>query len=200
MSAADELRTAEELLAHWDAGRSIWSIEVGGIGPGYEQAIQVLAVETVREALAAGAPRSVDELTEAKQLEYTDRAVARLRHYGFSGAQVGQSRWLARKWLLGGPAALQAEAKSRGEGDRCILVDRTWLRAPDPDQYPEPEHPLFFDAGKLAHVCERFVELGPAERRVDRIQDVAAAKRVLSSPAAHKLQLQRAVPPEGAPR
>src|SRR6266403_1363829 len=42
---------AAEWLRRWDEGRSVWSIEMGGMGPGYEQAIQVVAAEVVRHLL-----------------------------------------------------------------------------------------------------------------------------------------------------
>src|SRR5690349_6978437 len=31
-------------VARFDEGRSVWSIEMGGLGPGYEQALQITAV------------------------------------------------------------------------------------------------------------------------------------------------------------
>lgn len=42
---------AREQLRQWDGGGAIWSIEIGGLGPGYEQAIQVLAIEIVRDEI-----------------------------------------------------------------------------------------------------------------------------------------------------
>lgn len=32
--------TCEEALARWDAGETVFTAEMGGLGPGYEQAIQ----------------------------------------------------------------------------------------------------------------------------------------------------------------
>ena len=43
--------TAREQVERWDAGQSIWTLEMGGMGPGYEQAIQVLAIEITRDNL-----------------------------------------------------------------------------------------------------------------------------------------------------
>ncbi len=34
--------TAKDALAAWDRGEIVHSVEMGGIGPGYEQAIQIL--------------------------------------------------------------------------------------------------------------------------------------------------------------
>ncbi len=44
--------TAQEWLDRWDAGETVWSIEMGGMGPGYEQAIQVMAAELLRILIA----------------------------------------------------------------------------------------------------------------------------------------------------
>jgi hypothetical protein len=41
--------TIDEALFRWDAGESLFSIELGGLGPGYEQAIQVTGMELIRE-------------------------------------------------------------------------------------------------------------------------------------------------------
>lgn len=48
--------TARELVSQWDSGETIWSIEMGGLGPGYEQAIQILAVEITRDNLDKQVP------------------------------------------------------------------------------------------------------------------------------------------------
>lgn len=32
-------KDAQEWLSRWDEGRSVWSISMGGFGPGYEQAL-----------------------------------------------------------------------------------------------------------------------------------------------------------------
>lgn len=41
-------KTVEDVLRRWDEGSSVWSVEMGGLGPGYEQCIQVLAMELIR--------------------------------------------------------------------------------------------------------------------------------------------------------
>jgi len=38
----------KEWLKRWDSGDTVWSIEMGGLGPGYEQAIQITVAENVR--------------------------------------------------------------------------------------------------------------------------------------------------------
>ncbi len=47
-----ETLTAAEWLAKWDDGGVVPSIEMGGLSPAYEQAIQMQAAEVLREMLA----------------------------------------------------------------------------------------------------------------------------------------------------
>ena len=44
--------TNEDVLAEWDRGDSVWSCELGGLGPGYEQRIQIMVFEFLRAMLA----------------------------------------------------------------------------------------------------------------------------------------------------
>lgn len=122
----------QAMLAKWDAGEPIWTIELGGLGPGYEQAIQVAAVEMAR-AGAAFVPtgeaevdnRAWDELC-TDVLRKHDEALC-----GLSGAQYGAARWLAWQWChRGGPGRLQERAKEHG--GTSIMVSRTFPRAPEP--------------------------------------------------------------------
>ena len=43
--------TNESVLKSWDAGEGVWSIEMGGLGPGYEQCIQLMTFEFLRAML-----------------------------------------------------------------------------------------------------------------------------------------------------
>src|SRR5918994_1215735 len=54
--AMSEFSTAGGTLAAWDAGVFVGSVEMGGIGPGYEQAIHVLVFELIRDLRAAPLP------------------------------------------------------------------------------------------------------------------------------------------------
>jgi hypothetical protein len=115
-----EQETVQELLARWDAGETIWSIEIGGLGPGYEQAIQVLMVELVRDL--KDQPLPTDETFST----WGDATVSRINKdcRGFSGAQVGAAKQIAYKFLKLGPAA----ALSTVPSDRKILVSNHWPR------------------------------------------------------------------------
>ena len=115
-------KDAAELIRRWDSGQTIWSVELGGLGPGYEQAIQTLAVELVRDNLGKELPEKLPE-------DWGDATVSRLNETcgGFSGAQVGQAKWLAYQWLAKGPADLQRRAKEQ-KAD-TIQVSNYWPRA-----------------------------------------------------------------------
>jgi hypothetical protein len=121
-------KDAKEQLRRWDAGDSIWSIELGGLGPGYEQAIQIAAIEIVRDNLGKPLP------DEKNWSTWGDHTISRIDQRlpdgkwscgGFSGAQVGAAKQLAHKWLKDGPAALLKEVPN----DRHIQVSKFWPRA-----------------------------------------------------------------------
>lgn len=120
-------KSAHEQLEKWDAGETIWSIEMGGLGPGYEQAIQILAIEIVRDEITKPLP---DEFPS----DWGDATVSRIDRLengeyscgGFSGAQVGAAKSLAAAWLARGPAQVLDEVK---DTKRHIQVSRFWPRA-----------------------------------------------------------------------
>lgn len=126
--------TVAELLARWDAGESVFSIELGGLGPDYEQAIQVAAVEFARAGKdykplpnkKADAKAWYAICSEA--LKAIDANLG-----GLSGAMFGAASWLAYQWCCnGGPAGLyrRAEEKEKEEGkSRLIQICKAWPRA-----------------------------------------------------------------------
>lgn len=92
--------TCADALALWDAGGSVFTIEMGGMGPGYEQAIQILVFELIREGLKSGTPERDD--SEAWKT-WGDDVIKRCdEKYGYSGAQVGAAKSLASGFLVNG--------------------------------------------------------------------------------------------------
>jgi hypothetical protein len=95
--------TCDEALRKWDAGETVFTVEMGGIGPGYEQAIQMLAFEMIRRCLCgdlAIPPYGADfpDVDEKRVHEALDEVVhvENAKGYGgFSGAQVGAAKNLA---------------------------------------------------------------------------------------------------------
>jgi hypothetical protein len=118
--------TIEELIAAWDRGETISTLEMGGIGPGYEQAIQLAAVEFSRHRakLAPNDDREAawkawDEIcTEA--LRPIDKSLG-----GLTGAMFGAAKWLSWRWCFEeGPEGLLEAARKQGHGSRVILCSK----------------------------------------------------------------------------
>lgn len=54
--------TARQALARWDAGLAVFSADMGGLGPSYEQAIQIAVFELVRDHLDVPLPTAEGEI------------------------------------------------------------------------------------------------------------------------------------------
>lgn len=99
----------QEWLKRWDEGKTVWSIEMGGMGPGYEQAIQISVAEVVRYCIEKQFDHSLWEneeewkkdLKELQQHTYHDNTI--INKLGLSGAQAGAALQLAVKLYRYGP-------------------------------------------------------------------------------------------------
>lgn len=102
------------LLERWDSGRGIWSVEMGGLGPGYEQAIQITFIELLRIMVerAFDADRWINKEVWDKERELiSSLAMPKLDGLGLSGAQFGAALSLAAVIYRRGPVdALTDEA------------------------------------------------------------------------------------------
>lgn len=125
--------TAQEALEMWDRGDSVFTAEMGGLGPGYEQCIHVMAFEIVRELLAREPidwPKSDAAKTDADARRewraFCDSVEAAVRPkilgLGSSGAQHGAAMNLAFITVRKG----WAKALSELQDDRLIQVSKTW--------------------------------------------------------------------------
>lgn len=130
-----EFETAGEALAAWDRGETVWSIEMGGLGPGYEQAIHVLAFEMVRDNLDKPLPvaEAVRQRGDAIWETWGDDTVHRVNEWpgcGFSGAQVGAAKQLAYRFLKDGHRA-SLDSMRAHDKDRLTQVSKTWPHEPE---------------------------------------------------------------------
>lgn len=121
--------TATEWLRRWDAGQSVWTVEMGGLGPGYEQAIQVACAEIVRDMHTTPAPQTDEE--KAAWLASADKALDRadkMPDMGISGAMAGAAKTLAYKLCELGPAGLFAWLKANhpDRANDLIQVSNVW--------------------------------------------------------------------------
>lgn len=122
---------AAEWLRRWDEGRIVWSIEMGGLGPWYEQCIQITAAEILRHLL----DRKYDhtkwddkehwkrDRDEIEQYGHTNPVIKKL---GLSGAQWGVACNLASNFYSMGPAKIMRDQRIE---DRKIQVQRSFPAA-----------------------------------------------------------------------
>ena len=124
--------TIEEMLVAWDRGESVWSVEMGGLGPGYVQAIQILAMECLRELSVKGFNWTDDKAKNSESCRaMLDPVVDRVDKWpgcGFSGAQVGAAMSIAARFHRQGPLAALDSAPE----NRHIQTRKTWPHEPAP--------------------------------------------------------------------
>ena len=124
---------AEEWLERWDSGHSVWSIEMGGIGPGYEQAIQVAAAEVLRCILENGL--DPEKSADREQIRSAAFENPDLEALGLSGAQAGAAISLACSLKISGPIEIMTDPKFK---DRLIQVSCSFPSLPPPAQRRKP--------------------------------------------------------------
>lgn len=82
----------DEAIKRWDDGESLFTVEMGGMGPGYEQAIQVTFMELLRmrdQWFGIDDDRLNDTMNECM---WANDEIKKLR---LSGAQAGAAKNLA---------------------------------------------------------------------------------------------------------
>jgi hypothetical protein len=126
--------TIDEALAAWDAGEEVQTVEMGGLGDGYEMAIQCVAFELMRALRDDPDLRRMNEETPDNgsfPQEFKDKldtivsgldakdANGRYGMGGLSGAQVGAARNIAVNLTRHGYANAREKVP-----DRLIFVRR----------------------------------------------------------------------------
>jgi hypothetical protein len=119
---------AADWLSRWDSGRGVWSIEMGGLGPGYEQCIQIVAAEVLRHLIDTKYDVARWEDTAAWQndreaIEAYGFANERIKALGLSGAQWGAGVSLATALYRDGPRKIMNDERVK---DRHIQVSRVF--------------------------------------------------------------------------
>lgn len=106
---------ATEWLRRWDAGETLWTVEMGGLGSGYEHCIQVIAAEILRHLIAHpvdpivwsdddGPEATIIRALTAEQIDNVVRTNPNIVALGgITGAQVWAGRELALKLCRFGP-------------------------------------------------------------------------------------------------
>ena len=117
---------AKDWLKRWDEGKSVWSIEMGRLGPGYEQCIQITAAEILRHLLdaeydAAGWERPDIWKRDRDLIEAAGHQNAVIKELGLSGAQWGGAMNIAANLYRDGPRKIMNDDRVK---DRKIQVRR----------------------------------------------------------------------------
>jgi hypothetical protein len=121
-------KTCAEALRRWDAGDPVFTVEMGGFGPGYEQAIHICVFEIVRDQLAEGPlpefGKDDDAALQNWWSTWGDAAISRSNAAvgGYSGAQVGAAKSLAYRYLRDGWAVTVNSV----DDDRKTQVSKYW--------------------------------------------------------------------------
>ena len=108
--------TTLDALARWDKGDSVFTVEMGGLGPSYEQAIQILVFELIRDMHDKPSP-------EGNGFgDWGDPTVRRINKKcgGFSGAQVVSAKRIAYLAIRDGWAKMLKSAPN----NRMIQVSK----------------------------------------------------------------------------
>lgn len=122
---------SEAAVKAWDAGEIVWSVEMGGMGPGYEQCIQICIFECLRWLVENEPDTKSWDVGEGTWPETRDALykltgeVGTERKLGLSGAQGGAALSAATMFYQQG----YAKALEKAGSDRRIQVDSKWLRA-----------------------------------------------------------------------
>jgi len=115
---------AQDWMSRWDKGQTVWSVEMGGLGPGYEQAIQIAVAEVLRHMLAVGYNATNWDDAESFKSAHRDMerwafSNDRMLKLGLSGAQWSAAVGLASRFYRFGPVNVMREPHMK---DRLIQV------------------------------------------------------------------------------
>lgn len=115
--------SAKEAVEMWDNDKTIWTIEMGGLGPGYEQCIQLLTMEVLRDHMNDQIPEKGTDEMKSWWKNFGEGAVKRTDEKvgGYSGAQVGAAKNLAYHFLMDGWEGVMSHPDVK---DRHIQVNK----------------------------------------------------------------------------
>ena len=120
--------TNADVLAEWDRNGSVWSCELGGLGPGYEQCIQIMGFEMLRAMEADPYDYVANEGNEdawraySKRIESEPTVKAIIEKLGPSGAQFGAAMNIASVFAKNG----YAKGMEMVPEDRRIQVSKNF--------------------------------------------------------------------------
>lgn len=123
----------QDAVQNWKGGEIVWSAALGGLGPSYEQCIQILLFEIMaRWDRSRPVPEPMKDRFPPEFEDHADKVVSDLnRVYGFSGAQVDVAKATAYQFMHYGYAEMMAKL----ETDRKIQVSRNFPEGPNQSSY-----------------------------------------------------------------
>ncbi len=111
-------------IEDYDAGNEMTSVSMGGISKGYEEAIQILAIEAMRNLQIIEMPIDRDEFSTIVNCAVDAAASFLDKKHGFSGAQVGAAKNMAAVfWRQTPEKGIQMMKDSNP--DRLILIKKS---------------------------------------------------------------------------
>lgn len=115
---------AADWLARWDRGGTVWTIEMGGLGPGYEQCIHIACAEILRNMLAEkyNSEAWEDSDTWKRDRDKIEAYVFKnptVEALGLAGAQWGAALNIASHLYMHGPRKVMSDERVK---DRHIQV------------------------------------------------------------------------------
>jgi hypothetical protein len=115
-------------LDAWDSGCLVPTIEMGGFGPGYEQAIQITTAELLRHMLSTNYDSSKWLIPNTDSWKEDDEALRTFGHsstliktLGLSGAQWGVALNLATMFYIRGVSAVMNDDRV---ADRYVMMSK----------------------------------------------------------------------------
>jgi hypothetical protein len=117
---------AKDWLARWDRGDTCWTLEMGGLGPGYEQCIHITCAEILRWFIenncdAAAWDNSDKWKADCDKLQSVMFKSKVVNELGLSGAQYGAALSIASSLYMRGPREVMRDEQTK---DRHIQVSR----------------------------------------------------------------------------
>lgn len=115
--------TVVDALERWDQGLPLFVVEMGGLGPGYEQCIQCVMFEILR-AFPTFEHLVTNETQWSPEVDRVIADLERANDLGLSGAQAEAAKSAAAMYLKQG----YRQALEMAPEDRRIQVSRHWPR------------------------------------------------------------------------
>lgn len=112
--------SVKDAVERWDRDETVWSVEMGGLGPGYEQAIQIAMMEILRAVSKLPELPAWEEYRKVadKALHEADDALG-----GLSGAMAGAATQLAWQFAKRGWLSVHDEIV-KDDADRWIQIQK----------------------------------------------------------------------------